>query len=263
MTTEGLLLDIDGVLTQGGAAIQGAPDALRALAARGVPFRLVTNSSQRSRATLTGGLTALGFDVGPEAIFTPATAAARHLKDRGATAYLATREDVRTDFLALGVALDDRQPDVVVLGDLGEDLGYGELNRVLRLLLGGAGLIALGRTRIWQAPDGPALDVGPFAALFEEATGVEARVFGKPDRAVFEEGARALGIEPGRVAMVGDDAEVDVAAAKRAGLGAGILIRTGKYRTGDESRHTPPPDAVYASFPALAEAFLSGELIAG
>ncbi len=94
MTAEGLLLDIDGVLTQGGAAIQGAPDALRALAARGVSFRLVTNSSQRSRATLAGRLAALGFDVGAEAILTPATAAARHLEGRGATAYLATREDV-------------------------------------------------------------------------------------------------------------------------------------------------------------------------
>ncbi len=256
MTTEGLLLDIDGVLTQ------GAPDALRTLAAR-VLFRVVTNSSQRSCATLTGNLTALGFDVGPEAIFTPARAAARHLKDRSATAYLATREDARTQFLELGVVIYDGQPDFVVPGDLGEDLGYGELNHVLRFLLCGAGLIALGRTRISRPPDCPVLDVGPFAVLFEEATGVKAQVFGKPDRDVFKDGARALGIEPGRVAMVGDDAEVDVTAASRAGLGAGILIRTGKYRTGDESRHTPAPDAVYTSFPALAEAFLTGEVIVG
>ncbi len=106
MTTEGLLLDIDGVLTQ------GAPDALPTLAAR-VLFRVVTNSSQRSCATLTGNLTALGFDVGPEAIFTPARAAARHLKDRSATAYLATREDARTQFLELGVVIYDGQPDFV------------------------------------------------------------------------------------------------------------------------------------------------------
>ncbi len=92
---------------------------------------------------------------------------------------------------------------------------------------------------------------------------MKAQVFGKPDWDVFKDGARALGIEPSRVAMVGDDAEVDVTAASRAGLGAGILIRTGKYRTGDESRHTPAPDAVYTSFPALAEAFLTGEVIVG
>jgi HAD superfamily hydrolase (TIGR01458 family) len=262
MSVDGLLLDIDGVLVQGGATIPGAPDALRSIGERGIPFRLVTNGSQKSRATLTRQLAALGFGVEAAAILTPAAAAARYLSDRGATAYLATREDTRADFHDMGVAVDDHRPDYVVLGDLGEDLSYAELNRVLRFLLGGAELIALGRTRIWRAPDGPALDVGPFAALFEEATGVTATVFGKPDPAVFREGARALGLDGPRVAMVGDDAEVDVAAGKKAGLGTGLLVQTGKYRPGDESRHTPRPDVVYASFPAFAEALLNGEVSA-
>lgn len=263
MEIRGLLLDIDGVLTQGGAAIQGAPEALQALAASGVSFRLITNNSQRSRATLVSRLVTLGFELWPEVIFTPAIAAARHLKDNNATAYLAVREDARVDFLDLGVMIDESQPDYVVLGDLSEDLSYAELNRVLRFLLGGAQLLVLGRTRIWQAPDGPALDVGPFAALFEEATGVKAQVFGKPGSAVFTEGGRALGPALDRVAMVGDDADVDVAAAKRAGIGTGILVRTGKYRAGDESRHTPPPDGVFDSFPAFADAFLQGDGVTG
>ncbi|MBA2362469.1 MAG: TIGR01458 family HAD-type hydrolase [Chloroflexia bacterium] len=262
MSIDGLLLDIDGVLIQDGAAIPGAPDALRAIGERGLPFRLVTNGSQKSRATLARQLTALGFGIEAAAILTPATAAARYLRDRGTTAYLATREDTRADFRETGVAVDDQRPDYVVLGDLGEDLSYAELNRVLRFLLGGAELIALGRTRIWRAPDGPALDVGPIAALFEEATGVTAAVFGKPDPAVFREGARALGLDRALVAMVGDDAEVDVAAGRKAGLGAGLLVRTGKYRPGDESRHTPRPDVIYASFPAFAEALLKGEMSA-
>src|SRR5581483_9778639 len=111
--------------------------------------------------------------------------------------------------------------------------------------------IALGGTRYWHAAAGPALDVGPFASLFEHATGVRGRTLGTPDPSIFVEAARALGVRPDDLAMVGDDAEVDVAAAKRAGLGAGILVQTGKYRPGDESRHAPPPDAVYPSFPSF------------
>ena len=38
--------------------------------------------------------------------------------------------------------------------------------------------------------------------------------------------------------MIGDDAEADVGGAIRAGL-AGILVRTGKYRPGDESKVAP------------------------
>lgn len=256
MSIKALLLDVDGVLTQGNAAVPGAPAALQALVERGVPFRLVTNSSQRSRATLVKRLGSLGFAVEPALIFSPAVAAIQYLKQRDRTAYLAMREDVKADFREAGIPLNDQRPDVVVLGDLADDLTYAELNRVLRFLLAGAELIALGRTRYWQAPDGPAIDVGPVAALFEEATGKPARVLGKPDPAIFAEAARALGVDLVGLAMVGDDAEVDVAAAKRAGAGSGVLIQTGKYRPGDESRFTPPPDSVYPSFPTFVTAYL-------
>ncbi len=38
--------------------------------------------------------------------------------------------------------------------------------------------------------------------------------------------------------MIGDDVDSDVNGALAAGL-RGILVRTGKYRTGDEARLTP------------------------
>ncbi len=44
--------------------------------------------------------------------------------------------------------------------------------------------------------------------------------------------------------MVGDDAESDVAGALKAGLSNAVLVRTGKYRDGDEDRFDPPPTAV-------------------
>lgn len=257
MEITALLLDVDGVLTQGNAAVPGAPAALRALAERGVPFRLVTNSTKRSRATLARRLQEMGFSVEPSVIFSPAVAAAQYLRDQGKTAYLATRADLRADFLELGVTLEENQPAAVVLGDLGDDLTYAALNQILRRLLGGAELVALGGTRYWQAPDGPAIDVGPVAALFEHATGARARILGKPDPAIFTEAARALGVDLPRLAMIGDDAEVDVAAAKRAGVGAAILVQTGKYRPGDEARYSPPPDARYPSFPAFVADYLA------
>ena len=34
--------------------------------------------------------------------------------------------------------------------------------------------------------------------------------------------------------MVGDDVEQDVNGAIRAGIGVGVLVKTGKYREGDE-----------------------------
>lgn len=45
--------------------------------------------------------------------------------------------------------------------------------------------------------------------------------------------------------MIGDDAESDVQGAVEAGT-AGILVRTGKYREGDETRIEPGPTATLA-----------------
>jgi ribonucleotide monophosphatase NagD (HAD superfamily) len=44
--------------------------------------------------------------------------------------------------------------------------------------------------------------------------------------------------------MVGDDAEMDVAGALTAGIGHGLLVRTGKYRAGHEDAVEPAPTAV-------------------
>ena len=53
--------------------------------------------------------------------------------------------------------------------------------------------------------------------------------------------------------MVGDDAEADVAGALRAGLGGAVLVRTGKYRHGDEERFAPPPTVTVESLSAAAD----------
>ena len=61
-----------------------------------------------------------------------------------------------------------------------------------------------------------------------------------------------LNLEAGQAVMVGDDVEADVAGGQAAGL-AGILVRTGKYRPGDEDLIDPPPDAVVDDIATAAD----------
>jgi ribonucleotide monophosphatase NagD (HAD superfamily) len=58
-----------------------------------------------------------------------------------------------------------------------------------------------------------------------------------------------MGLESHEAAMVGDDAEADVAGAQAAGL-TGILVKSGKYRPGAEGT----PDLVLDSVAELPEA---------
>jgi len=117
----------------------------------------------------------------------------------------------------------------VIVGDLGAAFGYDVLNRAFRQVIDGAELIALQKNRYWLRADGLALDVGPFVAALEYATGREAFVVGKPARGFFDEVLRDLGVDAGAAAMIGDDVESDIGGALAAGLAA-ILVRTGKYR---------------------------------
>ena len=112
-----------------------------------------------------------------------------------------------------------------------------------------ASLIALGSTRFWQAPDGLRLDAGPFVAALEYATGRKAVVCGKPAETFFHAAAARLGFAPEEILMIGDDIDIDVGGAQRAGL-RGALVRTGKFRDGDLNRAVRP-DVVLDSIAEL------------
>ena len=112
-------------------------------------------------------------------------------------------------------------------------------------------LLAKLLVRYFKASDGLSLDVGPFTAALEFATGAQAVILGKPAPSVFHLAAQTLGLRPEQVVMVGDDVLGDVGGAQSAGC-KGVLVQTGKYRVGDESGEVVP-EAVLTSVAALPE----------
>ncbi len=257
---DAVLFDLDGTLYTPAGVVPGAVGVVQVLKARGLAVRFVTNTTSRSRSALAERLRALGFPAGAPEVYSPSWAAGAFLRARGARAYLLVPPGALDDFA--GVPADDETPDYVVVGDLGEAWTFEKLNRAFRLVLErGARLIGLGRTKYWQGPDGLRLDVGPFVAALEEATGQPALILGKPDPAFFEAILRDLERPADRVGMVGDDVEVDVAGAQRVGI-RGVLVRTGKFRPADLERGIRP-DAVLASVADLPALVLAGGVEAG
>ncbi len=144
----------------------------------------------------------------------------------------------------------------MVLGDLYKDFTWDRLNRLFGFLRDGARLIALHRNRVSRRGAEIALDLGPFVAALEYASGREALVVGKPARAFFELALADLGLEAAAVAMVGDDLEADIGGAQGAGLRA-IQVETGTFTAADRDHPRIRPDRRVASFaelPALLEA---------
>ena len=224
-----LLVDLDGVLYVEDEAIAGARSAVERLRAGGLALRFVTNTTSHSRAHTLQKLARLGFIVEPRELVTPAALAVSHCREQGPRRVaLIMNDEVKRDFPGLEEVAAERC-DAVIVGDLGPAFGYDVLNRAFRAVMDGAELVALQKNRYWLGADGLSLDVGPFVAALEFATGREAYVVGKPAPAFFTEVLDDLGVEPGAAAMVGDDAESDIGGALAVGLDA-ILVRTGKFR---------------------------------
>jgi HAD superfamily hydrolase (TIGR01458 family) len=230
---DAFLFDLEGTLYVGERAVPGAADAIAALRARGIPFRLVSNTTSRSRAMLVARLAGLGIAVAPEEVWTAPLAAARLARARGCRRVRPLLPAAAHEDLA-GLELVAEGPvDAVVIGDLGAAWHYDVLQAAFTALQAGAMAIACSRDRYYRKDGGLVLDAGPFVAALEYATGREALVAGKPSAAFFRAAVEPLGLPASaRVVMVGDDLWSDVQGAQSAGLAA-WAVATGKFRHDD------------------------------
>jgi len=241
---EAILIDLDGVLYVEDEAITGATEAIDSLRRLGLGLRFVTNTTARSRDRTLEKLSRLGFSVAEHELVTPAALAVQLCRERGyRRVALIMNDEVKHDF---GGLEEDEEAEAVIIGDLGSAFGYDVLNHAFRQVMAGADLIALQKNRYWLRADGLSLDVGPFVAAIEYATGREAHVVGKPASGFFDGVLGELGVSAGAAVMVGDDVESDIGGALRAGL-AGILVRTGKYREEQVRESGLQPTAVVDS----------------
>lgn len=253
MAIRGLLLDLEGVLHEGGTPIPGAVGAVAEIERLGLPIRYLTNTTTKPRHLVAGGLRRLGFPVEDGHLFTPTAAACLLLSSRGTKRiHLAAEPSLEADFGSFDlVGAQDEGCEAVVLGDLYLDFTWQRLNDLFRGLLRGAELVALHKNRVCRRAGELSLDLGPFVAALEYACATEASVVGKPSPAFFALALESLQLPAGEVLMVGDDIEADIAGAQASGLRA-AQVRTGKFRAQDESHPTAHPAARLDSIVDLA-----------
>ena len=83
------------------------------------------------------------------------------------------------------------------------------------------------------------LDVAPFMAALEYATGLHAQVMGKPEKSFFYTAMEILGSSAKQTIMIGDDILSDIDESQCAGI-KGILVKTGKILAGDMDQGIQP-----------------------
>ncbi len=242
----GVLLDIDGVLHVSMQPIRGAAETLRWLEQQGYQTCFVTNTTTSSRASLVQKLHAIGLPLPEERVITAPVATANYIRQHylGKRCWLLTKGNTADDFS--GIELVNDHADIVVIGGAEELLTYEAMNSAFRMLMDGAVLLATHANLYWRTSEGLQLDSGAYVRALEVATGKQAVILGKPDRAFFEQALQSIGVPAHEAVMVGDDIENDIGGAQRAGL-RGVLVCTGKHNANSPQLERIKPDAILPS----------------
>lgn len=254
---KGWLIDLDGTLFVGDSLLPGASEFINKLRLQDRSFRIVSNSTVLSRKQIAEKLCKLGIEVSKKEIFTAASATADLLRTFGGVkCHLVTAKDLIEEFN--GIEISEKNPDYVVLGDIGNAMNYEVMNKVFKLVMSGSELISLQKNRFYRDADGLQIDAGSFVAGLEYSTGKQARIIGKPSRQFFNLAVHNIRVETGQrwlsaeFAMVGDDIEADIKGAMDAGL-VGVLVKTGKHNDSYSEHFGIVPDWSFESVKQLGE----------
>jgi NagD protein len=252
----GYLIDMDGVLYRGSELIPGADSFIQQLRLRDIPFRFLTNNSQRTCRDVMAKLARMGVEIEEEHVYTCATATARFLAQQkpGGTAFVIGEGGLLTALHQNGFAVVDHEPDYVVVGE-GRTFNLELVEAAVRMILGGAKLIATNLDPNCPTQNGLRPGCGALVALLETATGVKAFSVGKPSPVMMRAARKELELTTDQTTMIGDTMETDILGGVQLGFHT-VLVLTGGTNREDLERYAYRPEIVVnslAEFGALLE----------
>jgi NagD protein len=248
-SVRGFVFDMDGtlVLTDPGNhsfdPLPGGIELTSLLAARGTPFVLLTNGTTQTPASYARGLRQAGFSVPAEAVLTPAVSAAEVLARRGCRRVMALGNDgLAGPLRAAGIEVvgpDRGQHADAVLAGWYREFTMDALEAACDAVRDGAALYSCSQSVFFATASGRAYGTSrAITAMIRGVTGCRVEIVGKPSLHALRCAARRLGVPAARLAVVGDDPELEVPMAHR-GRAMAIAVATG---IGTEAEFAALPD---------------------
>jgi NagD protein len=242
----GYLIDMDGVLYRGHDVIPGSDTFIHELRTRAIPFRLLTNNSQRTRRDVATKMCRLGIEIEEENVFTSAMATARFpaAQKPSGTAFVIGEGGLHTALHSNGYSVVDRDADYVVVGE-GRTFNLEMVETAVRLIHRGAKLI--GTNLDPNCPtEGNTIrpGCGAMVAMLETATGVKAFSPGKPSPIMMRAARKEIGMTTDETIMIGDTMETDILGGAQLGYHT-ILVLSGGTKREDLPRYAYTPEVVF------------------
>jgi glycerol-1-phosphatase len=253
----GIVLDLDGVVYLGDQVVPAAPAALEGVRGLGVRLALITNNSFRPPELVAEKLGRLGVKAAVEEILTSAHATVRLLGGADGLDGVKVlviggpglRQALRDAGARLIASADWREAEVVAVG-FDPDLTYERMRTAALAIRAGARFVGSNPDTTLPTPEGFWPGAGATLAMLRAATGVRPEVAGKPEPALFETVAAAIG--PGPYLMVGDRADTDLDGAHRLGWSTALVL-SGVVTMADLPDLAVAPDHLLADIGGLLD----------
>jgi HAD superfamily hydrolase (TIGR01450 family) len=259
----GFVFDVDGTLAHRGhdgrAHPQpGAVEVLERIRASGRPLAVFTNGSHVTAETMARALREDGIPVHDDEMLTPVESAITYIRRRypDRPALMFAHDVIRARMVAAGIPEAEGEDAEVVFIAHVDDVDLRDMERAARAIAGGAPLLTGSYARGYAGANGMIYSRGAMVtAGIAKVTGARPRIVGKPSRAAVEEIATRLRLPTGQLAVIGDDAGMDIALGRMGGSRT-VLVRTGMSGQVDldklPERHRP--DAVIDGVADLLDA---------
>jgi 4-nitrophenyl phosphatase len=234
----GFVLDMDGTLVvgdrnnQGLAPLPGALDFVRALDDLGIAFRVYTNGTVKTPAQCVDALRRVGFPVPDDGALTPASSAAELFLELGHRRVMVLGGvGITQPLQAVGIEtlppIRGTRCDAVMAGWFRQELTFEALEAACFAVLDGAAYYSASQSLFFATAEGRSLGTSrAISAVVRDVTGCAVTVVGKPSLRALLTAARRMRLEPGELAVVGDDPELEVPMAHTGGATA-VAVHTG------------------------------------
>jgi glycerol 3-phosphatase-2 len=250
-------LDLDGTVYLEDEVVPAAPGTLRAVRELGVKLAFVTNNAMRPAAAVVEKLSGLGIKATVEEVLTSSQATVTLLGGeaalRGKGVLVVGGAGLREAMAGAGARLLEpaawRDAEIVTAG-LDPELTYEKARAAVLAIAAGARFVGSNPDPSLPTPEGPWPGAGAVLAFLSTASGRRPEIAGKPERAMFEAIAAALG--PGPRLMVGDRVDTDLTGARALGWDTALVL-TGVTQSRDLLDAAIVPDHVLADVGGLMD----------
>lgn len=258
-TTQGLILDMDGVLWVDTAPIGNLPAIFERIKELGLSVSMATNNSTRTVDMYVERLMKLGVQVDAWQVVTSSLAAADMMSGRlpqgapvfaiGEKGLLDVLQAAQFELLPVEKA---RHAEAVVIG-FDREISFEKMNEAALLIRAGKPFFATNPDKTFPTPRGQIPGAGAWVNVLTSATDVQPSFAGKPYPYILEMALKRMGTARAHTFVVGDRLETDIAGGQALGCPTALVL-SGVSTPAQASAWVPKIDIIAASLAALVGA---------